>query len=315
MNVVHLSRVDLNLFVVFDAIFSEGSITRAGRQLSLSQPAISHALARLRGLTGDPLFVRNGHAMTPTPRARQMIGSVRDALQGFETSLASTGSFDAGSVSKRFTIGLQGVAEPIVAPALMRAIGRAAPRVDISLVRPDRREMERELAAGTLDLVIDVLLPLPDEIRRLRLGSERLMVALRRGHPKVGRTLGLETYLALDHIQVSQRRRGLSVEDFELSRQDLRRRVRLRCQNYFAACRAVAATDLALTMPERYARIVNPHFGNRLMPFPLTVAAFDTYAYWHTDSDDDPANRWLRAQLFQAFGDDSRTRRGAKRSP
>lgn len=309
MNAVHLSRIDLNLFVVFDAIFSEGSITRAGRRLNLSQPAISHALARLRGLCGDPLFVRNGHAMAPTPRARQMIVSVRDALQGFESSLASTDNFDAGAVGKRFVIGVQGVAEPIVAPALMRAIAKSAPRVDISLVRPDRRELERELATGTIDLAIDVLLPLPDEIRRLRLGTERLMVVVRRSHPKVGRSLDLATYLALEHIQVSQRRRGLSTEDFELSRQDQRRHVRLRCQNYFAGCSVVSTTDLALTMPERYARIINLHFGNRLLPFPLDVAAFDTYAYWHADSDGDPANRWLRSQLFPAFAKDTGKRR------
>ena len=309
MNAVHLARVDLNLFVVFDAIFSEGSITRAGRRLNLSQPAISHALARLRGLAGDPLFVRNGHAMSPTPRARRMIDAVRNALHGFETSLAATGSFDAGAVSKRFVIGLQGVAEPMVAPVLMQAIVRPAPRVDISLVRPDRREIERELAAGTLDLVLDVLLPLPDEIRRHHLGTERLMVMVRRGHPKAGRTLDLARYLALEHIQVSQRRRGLSAEDFELSRQDLRRRVRLRCQNYYGACRVVAATDLALTLPERYARVLNRQFDNRLVPFPLDVAAFDTYAYWHADSDGDPANRWLRSQVFEAFAEDARRRR------
>lgn len=301
MNAVHLSRVDLNLFVVLDAIFSEGSVTRAGRRLNLSQPAISHALARLRGLAGDPLFVRNGHAVAPTPRARRMIGAVREALHGLETSLASSSAFDPGTVSKRFVIGLQGVAEPMVAPVLMRAIARSAPHVDLSLVRPDRRELERELAAGTLDLVLDVLLPLPDEIRRRRLGTERLMVMLRRGHPGVGRKLDLDGYLALEHIQVSQRRRGLSAEDFELSRQDMRRRVRVRCQNHYAACRVVSATDLAFTVPERYARILNRQFGNRLLPFPLEVAAFDTYAYWHADSDGDPANRWLRTQLFKAF--------------
>ena len=191
--------------------------------------------------------------------------------------------------------------EPLISASLMRSIGKAAPRVDVSIVRPDRREIERELAAGTLDLVIDVLLPLPDEIRRQRLGSERLVVAVRRDHPRVARRLDLARYLDLEHIQVSQRRRGLSAEDYELSRQDLRRRVRLRCQDHFAACRVVQDTDLALTMPERYARIVNIQFGNRLLPFPLDVPVFEAYAYWHAGSEGDPANRWFRAQVFGAF--------------
>jgi len=301
MSTVHLSRIDLNLFVVFDVIYAESSITRAGQRLNLSQPAISHALARLRTIFDDPLFSRHGHAMTPTPRARQMIEPVRESLHRLEASLKMADRFDAGAVRKRFTIGAQGVIEPLISPTLMQAITRNAPHIDISIVRPDRRELERELSAGTLDLVVDVLLPLPDEIRRQRLGSERLVVVVRRDHPRVSRTLDLATYLALEHIQVSQRRRGLSAEDFELSRQDRRRRVRLRCQDFFAACRVAHDTDLAVTMPERYARIVNAQFGNRLLPFPLDVSVFDTYAYRHAGSDGDPANRWLREQVFLAF--------------
>ena len=328
MTILNLSRVDLNLFVVFDAIYAEGSITRAGQRLNLSQPAISHALARLRGIVGDPLFARHGHAMRPTPRARQLIEPVRESLHRLEASLEiGGGRFEAGTVRKRFVVGAQGVIEPLISPALMRAIGEIAPNIDVSIVRLDRRELERELSTGTLDLVIDILLPLPDEIRRQRLGTERLVVALRRDHPRVARTLDLATYLKLEHIQVSQRRRGMSAEDFELSRQDLRRRVRLRCQDYFAACRVVHDTDLALTMPERYARIVNRQFANRLLPFPIDVPVFDTYAYWHAGSDDDPANRWLRAHVFRAFAGSligprsvtprGRTRRrgAARRSP
>jgi DNA-binding transcriptional LysR family regulator len=301
MSTVHLSRIDLNLFVVFDAIYAEGSITRAGQRLNLSQPAISHALGRLRAIFGDPLFSRHGHAMTPTPRARQMIEPVRESLERLEASLEMADRFEARTVRKRFTIGARGVVEPLIGPTLMRAIAGGAPRIDISIVRPDRREIERELSAGTLDLAVDVLLPLPDEIRRRRLSSERLVVLVRRDHPGVGRTLDLATYLALEHIQVSQRRRGLSPEDFELSRQDLRRRVRLRCQDYFAACRVAHDTDLAVTMSERYARIVNAQFGNRLLPFPIDAPVYDTYAYWHAGSDGDPANRWLREQVFHAF--------------
>jgi DNA-binding transcriptional LysR family regulator len=89
---------------------------------------------------------------------------------------------------------------------------------------------------------------------------------------------------------VSSRRRGLSAEDFELGRQNLRRRVRLRCQSYFAACRVVSESDLVLTMPQRRARILNAQFGNRLVPFPLKVPAFDTYLYWHANAEGDPAN-------------------------
>ena len=298
---MHLSKVDLNLFVVFDTIYAEGGITRASRRLNLSQPAISHALGRLRQMFDDPLFTRHGHAMMPTPLARRLIEPIRQALQGLEVTLSKVDRFDPGNAVKRFTVGMRDMLESVVLPALMRTIATTAPRVDISVVRAERRELERELSAGTLDAAIDVLLPLPEEIRRQRLGVEWLTVVARSRHPKVRTKLDLDTYMAQDHILVSSRRRGLSAEDFELSRHNLRRRVRLRCQNYLAACCVVSETDLVLTMPRRYASILNAQFNNRLLPFPLEAPAFDTYVYWHANSGGDPANEWLRRQLLQAF--------------
>lgn len=301
MNRMHLGNVDLNLFVVFETIYAEGGITRASQRLHLSQPAISHALGRLRQMFEDPLFARHGHVMTPTPLARQMIEPVRQSLRGLEVTLSKLERFDPGDATKRFTVGMREAFEPVVLPELMRHVARSAPRVAISIVRAERREFERELSAGTLDVALDVLLPLPEEIRRRRLVGERITVVARRRHPKLGAKLDLETYLGQEHILVSSRRRGLSAEDFELGRHNLRRRVRLRCQSYLAACRVVSGSDLLLTMPRSYARILNAEFGNRLLPFPLAVPLFDTYLYWHANADADPANLWLRQQFQRAL--------------
>jgi DNA-binding transcriptional LysR family regulator len=295
---MHLAKVDLNLFVMFDTIYAEGGITRAGRRLNLSQPAISHALGRLRQMFDDPLFTRHGHAMMPTPVARRLSEPIRQALQGLEVTLSKVDRFDPKIAVKRFTVGMRDVVESVVLPGLMHTITRGAPRIDISIVRAERRELERELSAGTLDAAIDVLLPLPEEIRRQRLGVEWLTVVARRRHPCVRAKLDLDTYLAQEHILVSSRRRGFGAEDFELGRHNLRRRVRLRCQSYLAACRVVSETDLLLTMPRRYASILNAQFNNRLLPFPLEAPAFDTYVYWHANAAGDPANAWLRQQLL-----------------
>jgi DNA-binding transcriptional LysR family regulator len=305
INTMHLAKIDLNLFVVFATIYAEGGITRASRRLNLSQPAISHALGRLRAMFDDPLFTRHGHAMTATPLARRLIEPVRQALRGLEVTLSKAESFDAATAVKRFTVGMRDVVESVVLPPLMRTIAATAPHIDISVVRAERRELERELSAGTLDAAIDVLLPLPEEIRRDRLGQEWLTVVARRRHPRLRAKLDLNAYLAQEHILVSSRRRGLSAEDFELGRHNLRRRVRLRCQSYFAACRVVRETDLLLTMPRRYASLINAQFGNRLLPFPLQVPAYDTYVYWHSNAAGDPANRWLRQQLFRTWRDNA----------
>jgi DNA-binding transcriptional LysR family regulator len=209
--------------------------------------------------------------------------------------------FDPATTRKHFTVGMRDVRELTVLPNLLRTIMRDAPLIDIAVVRAERKQLEMELAAGTLDAAVDVRLALSDEVRRQLINAERLVVVARPGHPSVKRELDLETYLSQEHILVSSRRRGFGVEDYELSRHGLKRRIRLRCQHYFAACRVVSETDLILTMAERYARIVNRLFRNRVLPFPLEVPDYDAYLYWHVNADADPANRWLRKQLMAAF--------------
>jgi DNA-binding transcriptional LysR family regulator len=230
-----------------------------------------------------------------------MIDPVRQALQGFEATLKRVDRFDPATARKHFTVGMRDVRELNLLPNLLRTITRTAPFVDIAVVRAERKQLEAELAAGTLDAAIDVRLALSDEVRRQLIGAERLVVVARPRHPTVKRELDLETYLSQEHILVSSRRRGFGVEDYELSRQGLKRRIRLRCQHYFAACRVVSETDLILTMAERYARMVNRLFHNRVLPFPLEVPDYDAYLYWHVNAEADPANRWLRNLLVEAF--------------
>ena len=298
---MHISKIDLNLFTVFEAIYTEGSVTRASQQLHLTQPAISHSLNRLRQLFDDPLFVRQGHAMVSTPLARSIIEPVRQALRALEVTLADTGIFDPSLARKQFTLALRDVLESTVLPPLLESVTGQAPMIDLAAIQVDRRELVSELAAGSLDVAIDMLLPLPNEIRREKISQDTTVVLARQGHPLVDGALELDTYLAAEHILASSRRKGPGLEDFELSRLGLQRRIRLRCQHYFAACRVVSQTDLLLTMPEGYARIANQQFGNQILPLPITMPSWDVYLYWHQNVENDPANRWLREQVTQAF--------------
>jgi DNA-binding transcriptional LysR family regulator len=300
---VHISRIDLNLLVVLDAIYTEGGITRAAGKLHLTQPAISHSLGRLRELFRDELFSREGRAMVPTPLARSLIEPVRRALRGLEVTLNELESFDPATTRKRFTLAVRDVFESTVLPSLLKTVSRKAPSVDIAAVQVERREFESELAAGTLDAALDVLLPLSEQIRHKRISHDRHVVVARKGHPAVRKGLTLPTYLKQHHVLVSSRRSGPGLEDVELSRQGLSRRIRLRCQHYFAACRVVSQTDLILTMPGHYARIANRQFGNQILPLPLEMPSLDAYLYWHANVDNEPANRWLREQVIAAFSE------------
>jgi DNA-binding transcriptional LysR family regulator len=298
---VHISRVDLNLMIVLDAIYTEGGITRASKKLHLTQPAVSHALGRLRELFKDPLFEREGRRMVPTPMARSLIEPLRRSLRGLEVMLNEIEHFDPATTRKQFTIALRDVLEATLLPPLMRHVCKEAPFVEIAAIRADRRSMEAELAAGTLDAAVDMLLPVSANIRHLQIEADRMVVLARKDHPQVGGTLDMQTYLAQDHVLVSSRRSGPGLEDMELSRLGFQRRISLRCQHYFAACRVVSETDLVLTMPDRYARIANQQFGNQVLSFPAEMLSLDAYLYWHANVENEPANRWLREQILRVL--------------
>ena len=294
---MQLHDIDLNLLLVLEAIYSEGSITGAGTKLHLTQPAVSHALARLRDLLGDPLFVREGRSMVQTSLARALMEPLRRALRGLEIALNEVARFDPRDASKSFTVGLRDTFEPQVLPPLMHRVARAAPRVRITTVRFDRRDLEAELASGRLDLALDILLPHGDTIRRRPLGVDRMVVVARRGHPGIRKRLGLKSYLAQGHVVASSRRAGPGVEDLALARRGLERDVRLRCQHYYAACRVVELSDLLLTAPEHSVRVANLQLENRILPLPFEVPDLDVNLYWHANVENEPGNRWLRDQI------------------
>lgn len=298
---MHISKVDLNLFVVFDAIYTEGSLTRASLKMNLTQPAVSHALSRLRQLLDDPLFERQGHAMAPTPLARNIIDQVRSALRGLELTVNSAERFDPATSERTFTLAMRDVLEPSILPPLMAAIAAQAPMVGLNVLRLARTELESELAAGSVDAGIDVLLPFSEHIRMLRLPHDDTVVFARSGHPQVQGELDLDAYLAQQHIQVSSRRSGPSLEDVELARRGLQRRIRMRCQHYFTACSVVSQTDFLLTMPARYGRVLNQQFGHQILPLPLALPAIDNHLYWHANVEHDPAHQWLRARIAEVI--------------
>ena len=314
---MHFNGLDLNLLVVFEAIYTQGSLTRAAQQLHLTQPAVSHALARLRSHVGDPLFLRQKAAMVPTPRAHSLAVGVRQALAQMSRSLQQEEGFDPGQARRPFRLGLRDVFEAMALPALLELLRREAPLLEVASVRVERRDLQAELTRGSIDLALDVPLPLGPGLHQQRVGQDRLVVLARSGHPALSaprppakghepvEPLSLDDYLAQPHVLVSSRREGWGLEDLELHREGLRRHIALRCQHYFAACRVVSQTDLLLTMPEQYARMANAQFGNRLFAFPLPTAPLDVHMIWHDTAEHDPANRWLRQALQRALHGDT----------
>lgn len=301
MRMANLSRVDLNLLVVLEAIADEGGVSRAAEKLNLTQPAVSHALARLRRTLGDALFVRQGRSLAPTALTRRLIGPLRRSLQTLEALIDKDAGFDPARTEATFTVAMRDAFEVLILPPLMRRLAREAPRIDLRCVQVRRRSVEAGLADGTLDAVFDVPLPLSERVHRQRVGSDRFVVAARKAHPGIRPGFTLATYLQQQHVMVTSRRRGPAAEDIELGQHSLRRHVRLRCRNYLAAFRVIGRTDLVLTMPERYAALLRGNMTLQVLKMPVKVPALDLYLYWHDRMHDDPANRWLRGRLIEAI--------------
>ena len=292
---MNLNKVDLNLFIVFDAIYTEANLTRAGQIVGITQPAVSNALARLRETFNDPLFVRTAQGMVPTPMAQNIIGPVRNALQLLRVSVQESRTFNPLQANTTFRISMPDLTEAVVLPPLFQRLRRLAPNVKIESMLAKRRETTKELAAGRLDFAMDAPLNTDPQVRHVKLLEDRYVCAMRRGHPLAKDKLSVEEYLSLSHIHISSRRSGLGMVDLALGKMGQQRKIALRSQHYMMATQVIQQTDMAVTVPERFARRHDLH----QIPLPVDIPPLETHIYWHESTDQDPANRWMREQMIE----------------
>lgn len=298
-----LARFDLNLLQIFDAIHSKGGVSAAARHLNLSQPAISHALAKLRDAFDDPLFVRQGNKLVPTPAARAIAGPVREALRGLDAALDGAASFDPVQSTREFRIGVRLSGEMPRFSSLVGRVRHDAPHVALASVTFRRRDLRAALANGDIDVALDVALPPDARLCRQYLGTDPLVVMARQGHPHVAGTIDLDTYLALDHVVATPRPHGPGIEDIALERQGLHRRVAVRCQHAITAWQIVASSDLLCTLPRFHAEALNTVWPMQLVDVPFAFEPSESYIYWHQAAQSDPGISWLRSIIADELSD------------
>ena len=293
---MNLSKVDLNLFIVFDAIYTEANLTRAGQIVGITQPAVSNALSRLRETFNDPLFVRTAQGMVPTPMAQNIIGPVRNALQLLRVSVQESRIFNPLQANKTFRISMTDLIEAVILPPMFQRLRRQAPAVQIESFLAKRRETTKELAAGRIDFAVDAPLNTDPQVRHVKLLEDRYVCAMRKGHPLAKDKISLDDYLSLTHIHISSRRSGLGLVDLALGKMGIQRKIALRSQHYLMASQVMQQTDMAMTVPESFAH----RHGLHAVDLPVNdVPAQETHLYWHESTDQDPANRWMREQLIE----------------
>ncbi|MBY6062706.1 LysR family transcriptional regulator [Pseudidiomarina sediminum] len=290
---MRLDRVDLNLFIVFEAIYREQSISKVAALLNLTQPAISNALARLRRTFNDPLFVRSPQGMLPTAVADNIIGDVRQALTLLQQSVGTTGDFQPQLSKKTFKLGMNDLTEYLTLTELMKTLQTEAPNALLTCYYIDRKKATEDLKSGALDILVDAASYNVEELHQSSLGKLNYVVAYGDHHPLNNQSLSLEDYLTQEHIHVSSRRGGKGQMDIALQALGHLRHIKMRVQNYQVAAKVVQQTQLLLTVPRLFAQAK----GLSYCELPFTVEPMPINLYWHRSTTDDPANLWMREKI------------------
>lgn len=306
LNEIDLSRADLNLLVLFEAVLHERHVGRAADRLSLTPSAVSHGLGRLRRLLNDPLFLRTPKGVVPTARAAELAGPVADILARVRSVVASAAPFDPATSTRRLTLGAPDGVSAVVLPPLLAEIRIRAPGIDLSVRQilrgPTGRPWETalaELEAGAFDVAVVPLGEVPARFAARALYEEEFVVAMRAGHPFAADP-SLERYCRMRHAVVSLARDEHGLVDETLARQGLTRRVALAVPNFMFALAVVAETDLLAALPGRFVAMHAPRFGVVSTEAPLPLPSSQIRAVATNAAMADAGVAWLIETLARA---------------
>ena len=283
---------DLNLLVTLDVLLTEGSVVRAAQRLHLSASAMSRALARLRDVTGDPLLVRAGRGLVPTPRALELRDQVRRVVNDAESVLRPAMKLDLRTLDRTFTIrSTEGFVETF-GPDLLSRIRAGAPNVRLCFVTKLDKD-SAPLRDGLVDLETGVTSKtMGPEIRTHGLFRDRFVAVVRKGHPLAKGRMTPQRYASADHVLVS--RRGLEVGpvDHALEQLGLARNAVVTVGGFGPAVVLAGESDMVATVPEHHTRSL--WRGMHAFELPFAVPEFTISLFWHPRLDADPAHRWVR---------------------
>ena len=300
---MNLNAVDLNLLVVFKHLLVERSVSRVAEVMNLSQPAVSNALARLRKLLGDPLFLRTPAGMVPTPFAEQLSEAVTDALGMIHNALNQRDTFEPATSQRAFVIGITDIGEIYFLPPLMDRLKRDAPNVTVSTVRNTNMNLKDAMEAGTVDLAIGLLPQLTAGFYQRRLFQQPYVCLMRQGHKLAKKKMSLPEFSAAEHLLVISEGTGHGKVDEILKRSGIERRVTLTVPHFVAVGHILQTTDMLATVPDRLAeRMIQP-FALVSVPHPANIPDVAINVFWHGKFHSSPANQWLRGVVYALFSE------------
>jgi len=289
-----IRSLDLNLLKALDALIDEGSVTRAAQRLSLTQPAVSGMLTRLRDFFGDPLFIRTQHGMVPTRRATELALPVKQILTEIAL-LLKPADFDPLNAEFTCTIVATDYALKAVIAPLMAALKKRAPGIRVAIRPPDNDRLRQQLERGEVDLALLTPTTTPVDLHSRALYQEEYVCMMRADHPLAAAdTLTLTQFCEQEHILVSTTGSFWGVTDEALAKVGRTRRVGMSVNSFLVLPEILSMTDMIAVVP---LRLASRQAQMATVAPPLAIPGFTKSMAWHERSHRDPAQQWIRALL------------------
>lgn len=303
-----IDSIDLNLLATFDAIEHERNITLAASRIGVTQPAMSNALARLRRIFNDPLFVRAGRKMQPTPFAERLAEPIRQSCALINYALAMEKNFEPGKSTQQFNFYMTDIGEVVNLPVILNHLRRVAPNITIKVASILQQDLRTAMAEGEVNIALGPFPSLKAEFFEQRLYSDSFVCIARNGHPKVRNTLTYKQFCELPHAVVESAGHEAAFEKI-IRRRKVSRCIAVTVPHFMALPVIVGDSDLIATIPLRAAESFSHLAKIKLFKVPLDLPRYDIKQHWHERFHRDPANQWMRNTLAELFLGDPKGRK------
>jgi len=297
----NIKDFDLNLLRVLDVLLREGSVTKASQHLNLSQPAMSNALNRLRQQLNDPIVVRVGNRMIPTPKALSLAEPVSESLRLIQQTLQAAQPFDPGTAQAEVRIMATDYVAAVLVPSLMQRLRVQAPGISLAVISPSEIGSSTMLSEGKTDIALaGPSAELQESLKQQKLFDEEFVCISRRKHPLLKKGLTLDIYCAAEHVMASPRGGGFaSPLDDTLTSLGRKRKVCLSVSQFLLGPRLVSQSNMLMTIGKRLAESFAKELDLMVYPLPFKSQGFRVVQAWHMRLDRDPMQKWLRSQILE----------------
>ena len=296
---LNLRAIDLNLLTIFDAIMQHKRMSQAAEALHMTQPAVSHALARLRTTFNDALFIRTRAGMKPTPKALQLAGPIRDALRQIQEALESDEPFDPLQAQRTFTIAFAQYGEMSVFPALLDRIHQASSALRINSIGEANAEALELLKEGNIDFCFDMQAPDDDRLESFLFSEEDWVIIARKENPRYKKRITAKQYFAEKHIVLALKGGKKQLIQRTMANLGGERRILAEAQQLIAIPSLVMQTNAIATIPARLAEYPIYQHQLRVLKLPFDLPKTPFHLIWHRAMNQDQGHLWLREQILQ----------------